>query len=379
MLGVKRILRIGTCGGLQPDLALGDLIVAISAVPQDATALHYLGGEPHVPTADWDLVHAAVHAAKESASPFASARSSRATSSTTPTRSERSAGPTAASSRSRWRQPSSSRSARCGSSRPAASSPSATGRRRRVRPYHRRGDAGGRRPDDRARASRDGAPPLRTAARLGGSVLGRARISDVLAGLGASEPGPPRTAPRGRAWPEIAHRAAAAGLEGEALFSEGPAWGRPIAERAAGMGAKRSSSSGATARSTRRRTASAPSAPGASSRSIPRGTGTDFVRTFGIPGKLDEAIVIARDGRIREIDAGRVSYRPGTAPGGALLRQHRGAGMSGAVAMRRELDLEGARRQGVLPLGHARRLRRWQRPEGSVDVDDAHARAACST
>ena len=64
-LGVKRLLRIGTCGGLQPDLALGDLLVAISAVPADATAMHYVGGEPHAPTADWELVHGAVHAAKE--------------------------------------------------------------------------------------------------------------------------------------------------------------------------------------------------------------------------------------------------------------------------------------------------------------------------
>ncbi|MDQ3857961.1 MAG: DeoD-type purine-nucleoside phosphorylase [Actinomycetota bacterium] len=64
-LGVKRLLRIGTCGGLQPDLRLGDLIVAISAVPADQTAVHYVGGEPHAPTADWSLIHAAVHAAKE--------------------------------------------------------------------------------------------------------------------------------------------------------------------------------------------------------------------------------------------------------------------------------------------------------------------------
>lgn len=64
-LGVKRLLRVGTCGGLQPDLRLGDLIVAISAVPADSTALHYVGGEPHAPTADWELVHGAVHAAKE--------------------------------------------------------------------------------------------------------------------------------------------------------------------------------------------------------------------------------------------------------------------------------------------------------------------------
>ena len=64
-LGVKRLLRIGTCGGLQPDLRLGDLVVALSAVPADSTALHYVGGEPHAPTADWELVHASVHAAKE--------------------------------------------------------------------------------------------------------------------------------------------------------------------------------------------------------------------------------------------------------------------------------------------------------------------------
>ena len=68
MLGVKRILRIGTCGGLQPDLKLGDLIVAISAVAADSTAAH-LVNEPHTPTADWDLVHDAVHSAKELGEP----------------------------------------------------------------------------------------------------------------------------------------------------------------------------------------------------------------------------------------------------------------------------------------------------------------------
>ncbi|MGB2951854.1 MAG: DeoD-type purine-nucleoside phosphorylase [Gaiellaceae bacterium] len=69
-LGVKRFLRVGTCGGLQRDLRLGDLIVAVSAVPADGTARHYVGGEPHCPTADWELVHAAVHAAKELEQPL---------------------------------------------------------------------------------------------------------------------------------------------------------------------------------------------------------------------------------------------------------------------------------------------------------------------
>ena len=63
-LGVKKILRVGTCGGLQPDLSIGDLIIALSAVPADSTATHLIGGEPHAPTADWELIHGAVHHAK---------------------------------------------------------------------------------------------------------------------------------------------------------------------------------------------------------------------------------------------------------------------------------------------------------------------------
>ncbi len=64
-LGVKKLLRVGTCGGLQPHHQLGDLIVALSAVPAAATAMHLVANEPHCPTASWELIHGAVHAAKE--------------------------------------------------------------------------------------------------------------------------------------------------------------------------------------------------------------------------------------------------------------------------------------------------------------------------
>ncbi len=64
-LGVKKLVRVGTCGGLQPHHGLGDLIVALSAVPADQTAMHLVGNEPHCPTASWELIHGSVHAAKE--------------------------------------------------------------------------------------------------------------------------------------------------------------------------------------------------------------------------------------------------------------------------------------------------------------------------
>jgi DeoD family purine-nucleoside phosphorylase len=65
-LGCKKLIRVGTCGGLQPHHTLGDLIVALTAVPADATAMHLVNNEPHCPTASWELVHEAVHIAKHS-------------------------------------------------------------------------------------------------------------------------------------------------------------------------------------------------------------------------------------------------------------------------------------------------------------------------
>ena len=63
-LGVTRQIRVGTCGGLSPKLAMGDVVFGITDVPADRTALHYTGGEPHAPTADFGVTHGIVHAAK---------------------------------------------------------------------------------------------------------------------------------------------------------------------------------------------------------------------------------------------------------------------------------------------------------------------------
>jgi DeoD family purine-nucleoside phosphorylase len=65
-LGCKKLIRVGTCGGLQPSHNLGDIIVTLSAVPADSTAMHLVANEPHCPTASWSIVHEAVHVAKHS-------------------------------------------------------------------------------------------------------------------------------------------------------------------------------------------------------------------------------------------------------------------------------------------------------------------------
>lgn len=69
-LGCTKLMRVGTCAGLQPHHALGDLIVALTAIPADSTAIHLVGNEAHCPTASWPLIHGAVHSAKEMGQPM---------------------------------------------------------------------------------------------------------------------------------------------------------------------------------------------------------------------------------------------------------------------------------------------------------------------
>jgi len=64
-LGVTRIIRVGTCGALQPNMAMADVVVAMAATPADHTALTYTGGEVHAPVADWRLVTLAARLALE--------------------------------------------------------------------------------------------------------------------------------------------------------------------------------------------------------------------------------------------------------------------------------------------------------------------------
>jgi len=68
---------------------------------------------------------------------------------------------------------------------------------------------------------------------------------------------------------------------------------------------------------------------------VPRGTGWDFVRTFGIPRDLDRAIEVALRGAVRQIDAGRVFYRTWAGEEAQAHFANVGsAGISGAIAQR---------------------------------------------
>jgi YegS/Rv2252/BmrU family lipid kinase len=68
---------------------------------------------------------------------------------------------------------------------------------------------------------------------------------------------------------------------------------------------------------------------------IARGTGWDFVRTYEIPRKVEAAVEVALEGRVREIDAGRAAFRAWDgSEGETWFANVASAGMSGAVAQR---------------------------------------------
>jgi purine-nucleoside phosphorylase len=65
-LGARRLIRIGTCGGIGRGLRTGDIVVATGAAPVDGATRTYLHGEPFAPVADFEITRALVDAARAS-------------------------------------------------------------------------------------------------------------------------------------------------------------------------------------------------------------------------------------------------------------------------------------------------------------------------
>lgn len=63
-LGVRRMVRVGTCGGLG-GVEMGETVVAASASADDHTALRYAQMDGFAPTASWNLVEVAARLGRE--------------------------------------------------------------------------------------------------------------------------------------------------------------------------------------------------------------------------------------------------------------------------------------------------------------------------
>jgi len=139
----------------------------------------------------------------------------------------------------------------------------------------------------------------------------------------------------GKRWPELAHRAAGLGLTGETLFSERPGHLVELAERASRGGAELIVAVGGDGTLNEVVNGLLRAGGSAELATIPIGTGMDFVRTYKIPARFEDAVRTARDGTVRRIDVGRVTYRTWDGAEGERHVANVGSvGMSAAVARR---------------------------------------------
>ena len=174
----------------------------------------------------------------------------------------------------------------------------------------------------------------------------------------------------GTHWPEIARRAAELGLTGDTLFSKRPGHLRELAREADAGGAELLVAVGGDG--TVNEVVNGLAAEGAAAELavVSRGTGADFVRTFDIPTKLDDALRVALTGRSRTIDLGKATYRSwGGEDESAYFANVASAGMSGAIAKRvNESKSRFAKASYFLATFAV--FARWQTSEVRVTVDD---------
>jgi YegS/Rv2252/BmrU family lipid kinase len=108
---------------------------------------------------------------------------------------------------------------------------------------------------------------------------------------------------------------------------------------------------------------------------IPLGTGMDFVRTYGIPTKFDDAVRVALSGDTRTIDAGRVRYRTwGGAEAERWFANVGSVGMSGAVAQRANGMSKALGGKVTFFYALTRVFLEWENTEVTVTTDDTERR-----
>jgi diacylglycerol kinase (ATP) len=177
----------------------------------------------------------------------------------------------------------------------------------------------------------------------------------------------------GKRWPELAHRASMLGLTGETLFSDRPGHLIELARGAVEGGARLVVAVGGDG--TLNEVVNGIARSDVDLATLPLGTGMDFVRTYGIPTKFDDAVRVALGGSTRTIDAGRVRYRTWDGEEAERWFANVGSvGMSGAVAQRANGMSKALGGKVTFFYALTRVFVEWQNTEVRVKLDDGERR-----
>jgi diacylglycerol kinase (ATP) len=206
-----------------------------------------------------------------------------------------------------------------------------------------------------------------------GTITGRS-TSDPVQGEGVVFLVNPASAngATGRRWPEIERRAAAAGLSGETLMSERPGHIAELAAQAVQSGVRLLVAVGGdgTVNEAVNGLLGGGAPDGAELAVIPRGTGRDFARSFGVPRNVDGAIAVARDGTARTVDVGRARFsRWDGSPAESYFANFGGAGISGAIARRANASSKALGGRVSFIWATVAVFARWRSAEITVTID----------
>jgi YegS/Rv2252/BmrU family lipid kinase len=175
----------------------------------------------------------------------------------------------------------------------------------------------------------------------------------------------------GRRWPELAHRAATLGLAGETHLSEHPGHLIELAERAAESGASLVVAVGGDGTLSEVVNGLMRAGGEPELATIPLGTGKDFVRTYSIPSRFDDAVRVALAGHARRIDVGRVAYRTWAGESAERFVANVGSvGMSAAVAQRANGMSKALGGRTTFFYALVRVFLEWQNTVVDVELDD---------
>ena len=177
-----------------------------------------------------------------------------------------------------------------------------------------------------------------------------------------------------RRWPEIAHQAAEAGLVGPALLSEGPGQIAELARRVCEDGARLVVAVGGdgTVNEAVNGLMRVDAERRAELATVPRGTGKDFARSFGIPTAVAKALDVARGGAVRTVDVGRASFvQWDGSPGESYFANFAGAGISGAVAARANASSKALGGKVAFFRATTSVFMRWRNTHYDVQIDGA--------
>ncbi|HET6682631.1 MAG TPA: diacylglycerol kinase family protein [Gaiella sp.] len=175
----------------------------------------------------------------------------------------------------------------------------------------------------------------------------------------------------GRRWPDVARRATALGLDGETLLSERPGHLAELAATAAAEGATEIIVVGGdgSVHEVVDGLARAEACERVELAMIPFGTGRDFARSLRIPRRVDDALAVARDGRVRTVDLGRATYSISNGEAVAYFANFAGAGISGAIADRANRTTKALGGRLSFIWATLAVFSRWQPTEMTIEID----------